>query len=610
MKDKMVILLIVIGVVLTSTFVASIAYNSIGGKQEFANTFTSGCLNISLEDKSGAINLSKTKPISDVEGLETPGYTFTVTNNCHEDANYQINLETLLDPSQETTLQDQYVRVAIKSDSNDYLITDLSENTVLDTPSIEGAKKAYNLTSGTLKEDEIKTFTLKEWMDYDTTKEQGASKSFQSKISVIGGTNFQVKELREIQHTIKGANITGTVRGNITTAKYCITSLNECVPSNETNITEGGVTFQVNESDKKQIVCTSLDDEVICSEPGVTKLTDSEKTLAKLGLTPSDESACPTLDKDGNANITGISQPEDKLLCKAQDDYGITYYFRGMPDNNWVQIGDTYWRIVRINGDGTIRLIYNGNSTDILDTGIAESNVAYNTTRNDNAYVGFKYGATAQAKDSTTTLPYEKTHENINSSNIFTELNTWYEKSEISAQYKKLLDGNAGFCNDRLPYSFSEIRAGLTDKTQYGMGLEVTYYGAFYRTMIARKPSFKCPQSENDLFTTQGSTNGNQKLTNPVGLITADEVVYAGGLNSNNTSYWLYNRQNYWTMSPQYFNSSAFVFYVSNGGYLRFDYGFVDYTYGLRPVINLKSDISFESNDADGTIDKPFIVSS
>ncbi len=276
MKNKMVILLIVIGVVLTSTCVASIAYNSIGGKQELANTFTSGCLSITLDDVSDAINLAKTKPISDVEGLETPGYTFTVKNNCHEEANYQINLETLLDPSQETTLHDEYVRVAIKSDSNDYLITDLNENTSA-TPSIKGAKKAYNLTSGTLEKDETKEFVLKEWMDYDTTKEQGASKAFQSKINVIAGTNFEVNTKPEIKFNLdENNNMVGSLKGDATEIKYCKSTLNECTP--ETVIDKESISVKM--EDAKEIVCVSIDNgDTICSDPkGVYKGAGTEES--------------------------------------------------------------------------------------------------------------------------------------------------------------------------------------------------------------------------------------------------------------------------------------------------------------------------------------------
>lgn len=94
------------------------------------------------------------------------------------------------------------------------------------------------------------------------------------------------------------------------------------------------------------------------------------------------------------------------------------------------------------------------------------------------------------------------------------------------------------------------------------------------------------------MYTTSGSGQGNQALTNPIGLITADEVAMAGGVNdSNNTSYYLYTGQDYWTMSPYQFRSGeADVYYVSLAGNLDWDYvGWSDS--GVRPVINLRSDV-------------------
>ena len=95
MKKKIIILTIsLIGI--TGIIVGvSLAFFSVGGSQEQANTFTSGCLSISLTNESTAINLENAYPITDIEGLETTSYDFTITNNCDSSTNYQINLESL-----------------------------------------------------------------------------------------------------------------------------------------------------------------------------------------------------------------------------------------------------------------------------------------------------------------------------------------------------------------------------------------------------------------------------------------------------------------------------------------------------------------------------------
>ena len=120
----------------------------------------------------------------------------------------------------------------------------------------------------------------------------------------------------------------------------------------------------------------------------------------------------------------------------------------------------------------------------------------------------------------------------------------------------------------------------------------------------SQTPTLNCSQS-NDLFTASGSSKGNKKLIYPIGLITADEVILAGGFGgSNNSSYYLYTGQDYWTLSPRFFNGGyASVFYVNSTGFLSS--ANVNGSYGVRPVINLKADLSFTG---EGTIDSPYEV--
>ena len=114
-----------------------------------------------------------------------------------------------------------------------------------------------------------------------------------------------------------------------------------------------------------------------------------------------------------------------------------------------------------------------------------------------------------------------------------------------------------------------------------------------------------CPQS-NDLYTTGSSTKGNKALDYPIGLITADEVVYAGGVSgTSNNSYYLYTGNYYWTMSPWIFNGSfAYEWRVHSDGILNYSVVYV--SYGARPVINLVSGI--EITGGDGTIENEYII--
>ena len=251
----------------------------------------------------------------------------------------------------------------------------------------------------------------------------------------------------------------------------------------------------------------------------------------------------------------------------------------GKHNGTWTNANATYglkdelWRIIRINEDGTIRII----KEDSINSS------AFNSSYDDPAYVGYMYGT-----PSSTT--YAATHANTNSSTIKTALDTWYQNNLTS--YSSII-ADSGFCGDR---SLPNGR---------GIGTASTDYGAGGRLGENKTPQFKCPQT-NDLYTTATSTKGNKALTYPIGLITADEVAYAGGVYGEiNNNYYLLNNEPFWTMSP--FTSAsggAAVWLVFPDGNLV-DCG-VSVVFGVRPVINLKS--TAEITNGDGTISNPYVI--
>ena len=123
---------------------------------------------------------------------------------------------------------------------------------------------------------------------------------------------------------------------------------------------------------------------------------------------------------------------------------------------------------------------------------------------------------------------------------------------------------------------------------------------------IQIKHQFECTGNSN-LFTTSGSSDGNKSLTYPIGLITADEVAFAGGVfGANNKSYYLCTNSTYWTMSPYwYYYTAASAFYVNSTGDLNANYVYWVVP-GVRPVINLKADVQISSGN--GTSASPYIV--
>ena len=258
---------------------------------------------------------------------------------------------------------------------------------------------------------------------------------------------------------------------------------------------------------------------------------------------------------------------------------GRTYYFAGNPTDNWVQFGGFYWRIIRINEDGTLRLIYQGTSNTSTEESAQIGRSVFNSSYSDNAYVGYMYERNL-------------VHGLSSDSDIKKVLDDWYYDN--LRDYADDLDGNAGFCGDRTPSTSMSSSNGLG-----GTGTTTTYYGGLIRLTTDKQPSFECNNSS-DLYTTSGSSQGNKALQYPIGLITADEAYYAGLTTdkSNSNNYLI--EASYWTMSPYYY-PDAYVFYIDSS--LNWEY--VSGSWGVRPVINLKADVTLTGS---GTSTDPYIV--
>ena len=232
--------------------------------------------------------------------------------------------------------------------------------------------------------------------------------------------------------------------------------------------------------------------------------------------------------------FTGIATSSDTGIYSAPDDYGTSYYFRGLEGslNNWVNFAGFYWRILRINGNDTIRMIYqgvaNGNPSSANKTGtttqIGVTTYAYNGTENDNTYIGYM-------NNGSSTTSYSGAHQNITNSNAKATIDAWYKINIVDKGYGKYVDINTGFCNDR------ELSSGTFGYTGAGYGTQQTAYtsaGRLYNGSSGWKttqtPTLQCTNKNRDLFTVSNSDVGNKKLVYPVGMITSDEVVFAGAL--------------------------------------------------------------------------------
>ena len=331
-----------------------------------------------------------------------------------------------------------------------------------------------------------------------------------------------------------------------------------------------------------------------------------------------------------------VSSDTEAVLASTQDDYGMSYYFRGAVTNNFVEYANMCWRIVRVTGDGSIKLVlynYNGltgdNNTpssstpcnvtgDDLTFARDEGNAsvsAFNENYNDNAYVGFMYGTPG-------TSTYAETHANTNPSTILIRLNDWYYN--VLSQQSNFNDNQLAdtiWCNDKSVVTDTTFNPGsYTLGTNYGAGTNVNYYGATKRLMSdsgsagGTGPSVICPNDNNggklSKFTVSDTEYGNGALNGyaKVGLLTADEIAFAGGVyGETNSTYYIKGNaiSSWWTLSPV--DSLGFctdVWGVHSGGSL-IDPGVDSAEISVRPSLSLVSSIKATGT---GTATNPYKI--
>ena len=335
--------------------------------------------------------------------------------------------------------------------------------------------------------------------------------------------------------------------------------------------------------------------------------------------------------EEGPQYGTDESQVTNGLYSMADED-GVSYYYRGNVDNNNVQFGEykedyyvyddgygsyyqslescreanvgyedectqvklanagdkMYWKIVRVNGDGSLRLIYNGTSANPTNSDLVNSFAVgvspYNLESNDPKYAGYTY-------------------DNGTDSFIKKEVDTWYKNALGNTVYDSIVIGGR-FCSDSSGYKL----ASEYDVSEEKMGDLTDFY--LYSSMGDRLANFIKNSPGNNAPTlscpaTEETYGGSYRLK--AGLITADELTLAGEssyvvgnsyLNPGESDYW------YWSMTPAGFRYG--IAYVWN----EYEYLYgnrVDDYYAVRPVINVTTENGFTSGD--GTALSPYVIS-
>lgn len=270
------------------------------------------------------------------------------------------------------------------------------------------------------------------------------------------------------------------------------------------------------------------------------------------------------------------------------------YYFAGNAQNNWVKFAGYYWRIIRTNADGSVRLLFSGTSPDTNEAYIGKSK--FNEDYNSPKYVGYMYG------DTDATLAEART--NKNDSTIKAFVDNWYEKN--FTKYTKYLSKSSVYCNNR----------SVTNGEEYSL-TSTFFYSGYYRTHYTKglftEINFDCPDIK-DAFSVN---NTEAKLKYPIALITGEEIVAAGGKVDTNATVWYSLNSNnesitgdmWWsTMTPDYFNTTTSNVWrvVGTENLGRYRGGNVYYVNSVRPVISIASCALYSSGD--GSAESPYEV--
>lgn len=255
--------------------------------------------------------------------------------------------------------------------------------------------------------------------------------------------------------------------------------------------------------------------------------------------------------------------------------------------------------------------MYNGTQTQFNTNGTVNDTgedtqietSSYSSAYNDAKYVGYMYGGVKEAASTerhglvSAAATYNET-----SNDIKDTIDNWYRTNILNKTFESQVVNNL-FCNDR---QLADEVGGEESGPGYGDFGYTTYYAPLYRLETNKTPTLKCAL-KNDSFTTSADTVvGNGALTYPVGLLTADEIVMAGSvLSEENSTNYLYTNQGWWLMSPAYMEeSTTYVWLVTSYGNIYYNY--VYNAFGSRPSISITYNTIVSGT---GTASDPFVAS-
>ena len=567
-KKQIIITLIAIISLIVITVGVTYAFFNYAKEGTTDNTIKTGTITFLYTEVSGVgkgISLTDAYPVADSIGKVQVGegkvFDFKVTSNISMNSN--IGYQVTARKKTGSTLANSAVKVYLTEVNGTEQELLLSKYSELDqTDKVDSSKFderiLYEATVPANTSNYEKNFRLRMWVSDDTDFTDGSmnDKTFTLTVNVYADGKVVTDNL-DTTNTLDSITVSDCTLDpvfNSATTEYNCTVKNNVTTVN-VNATATSTKAKVRGLGVKELTVgkNTLPIRVI-AEDGSEKIYNVNVTR-KGGVTSLKNeimkntvvTANPTLTTSSN----NTSDASGLYKSTATNTGNPTYYFRGNVTNNYVSFAGQTWRIVRVNEDGTIRIV--------MQDGInSNANIAFNSNYNNYTYM---YYTNSQAK---------------------TTLESWYQ-TNIGSK-KDLASSVASGA-----YYCEQAKAKYSDSWTSGSATMTTYN--------KYTPDFKCA--------TDG--NGKGQVSASIGLLTYDEVIYAGGyFNQNNSNYYLNNPAiSWWTMSPAGISdSSSYVWFVSTTGGIGNDR--VNYTHRLRAVLNLTADTKI--SDGDGTKENPFIV--
>ena len=587
-KKELIVILSSLLVIVLSVSVAYFTTKILGTGKEIS--VESADLKVIFTSGSGTINGTNIEP-----GWTSGESTFTVKNESNGTYKYNIIIKDLVN----TFTTSGFLVYKITSTDGGYNMTDFE-----DVPKSKTSKDtilAYNIS---IDKDATHTYTVEYKYLESTEVDQSADmgKKLSGKIFIEKYETTLISKLFENNPTIsERTNFKNTFIANTTNTLYKTTE-------------DGTDVYYFAGSDFVEAHCEYKNQQI--KKSSVVNLTQSECS-GEISLCEVDSdyyygidtTKCESVGKVIVGNVNWISSVEK-------------------PINNWVKFGEFYWRIIRTNSDGSIRLLYSGTNPDATEGYIGK--IAFNTTNNSPKYVGYMYG------DGDSTL--DDIRANTNDSTIKTYIDNWYENNLTS--YTNYLSSDAVYCNDRelasgSTYKMSNLIQNNSDTLIAYLSLDSNkslisvesveepkspfHFKSYERLDYDNQgtnanPTYNCP-NKRDAFS---ANNTEAKLKYPIVLMTADEISYAGGVALKDSPVWYYTNSTYnsitgsdnWLLlSPSTsINSNSLVWFVHGTRAYLGSPGIVavNATLAVRPVTSLKSCVQWKSGD--GSASSPYEI--